>query len=196
MKKTIVLKIDRDNPGRERILLAANAIRGGGLVAFPTETVYGLGADALNPEAVKGIYLAKMRPPDNPIIVHVANLSDIYRLAVYVPKEAEDLMKRFWPEPLTLIFKTSNIAPRVTTGGLDIVAIRMPKHKVALALVETSRTPIAAPSANLAGRPSPTTAEHVIQDLYGRVDVILDAGPTSIGVESTVLDLMQDPLKY
>jgi L-threonylcarbamoyladenylate synthase len=193
IKRTIVLKIDGENPENEKIMLAANIIRGGGLVAFPTETVYGLGADALNPEAVKGIYLAKMRPPDNPIIVHVANKGDVYRLAENVPEKAETLMNRFWPGPLTLVLKASNIVPRVTTGGLDTVAIRMPKHKVALALIEASGTPIAAPSANLAGKPSPTIAEHVIQDLYGRIDLILDAGPTSIGVESTVLDLTRDP---
>jgi len=193
MKNTIVLKIDSENPENEKIMLAANIIRSGGLVAFPTETVYGLGADALNPEAVRGIYLAKMRPPDNPLIVHIANKEDVYRLAEEIPEKAEILMSRFWPGPLTLVLKASNIVPKVTTGGLDTVAIRMPKHKVALALIKASETPIAAPSANLAGKPSPTIAEHVIQDLYGRIDLILDAGPTSIGVESTVLDLTHDP---
>ncbi|MEM2341545.1 MAG: L-threonylcarbamoyladenylate synthase [Candidatus Bathyarchaeia archaeon] len=193
MKKTIILKVNCENPEYEKITFAAKIIRNGGLVAFPTETVYGLGADALNPEAVRGIYLAKMRPLDNPIIVHISSKSDLYRLAEDLPKYAEDLMIRFWPGPLTLVLKASSIVPRVTTGGLDTIAIRMPKHKVALALIEASKTPIAAPSANIAGRPSPTMAEHVIQDLFGRIDLILDAGPTSIGVESTVLDLTHDP---
>lgn len=193
MKKTIILKINGEKPEHDKIILAADIIRRGGLVAFPTETVYGLGADALNPDAVRGIYLAKMRPLDNPIIVHVAGKEDVYKLAVNVPEFAETLIRRFWPGPLTLILKASNIVPRITTGGLDTVAIRMPKHKVALTLIEASGTPIAAPSANLAGRPSPTMAEHVIQDLYGRIDVILDAGPTNIGVESTVLNMTHEP---
>lgn len=193
MKNTIILKVDREKPDPEKIRLAADVIRRGGLVAFPTETVYGLGADALNPEAVRGIYVAKMRPLDNPIIVHVSRREDVYRLAVDVPKRAEELMSIFWPGPLTLVLKASEIVPRVATGGLDTVAIRMPRHKVALALIEEAGRPIAAPSANLAGRPSPTLAEHVIRDLYGRIDVILDAGPTSIGLESTVLDLTSNP---
>lgn len=193
MKKTIILKINSENPEPEKISLAAEVIRQGGLVAFPTETVYGLGADALNPKAVRNIYSAKNRPLDNPIIVHIANKEDIYRLAEDVPKLAEDLMKRFWPGPLTLVLRASNIVPRITTGGLDTIAIRMPRHKVALALIKEAKTPIAAPSANLAGKPSPTIAKHVIQDLFGRIDVILDAGPTNIGVESTVLDLTHDP---
>ncbi|MEM2913162.1 MAG: L-threonylcarbamoyladenylate synthase [Candidatus Bathyarchaeia archaeon] len=193
MRKTLILKVDCENPDGEKIDLAAEAIRRGGLVAFPTETVYGLGADALNPKAVREIYAVKMRPPDNPIIVHIAVKDDVYRLAESVPRYAEKLMDLFWPGPLTLVLKASGIVPKVTTGGLDTVAIRMPKHKVALALIKASETPIAAPSANLAGRPSPTVAEHVIQDLYGRIDVIIDAGPTSIGVESTVLDLTSDP---
>lgn len=193
MKETIVLKVNAEEPEREKIKLAAEVIRRGGLVAFPTETVYGLGADALNPEAVRGIYLAKMRPLDNPIIVHVARREDVYALAAEVPRSAEKLMDLFWPGPLTLVLKASSVVPRVTTGGLDTVAIRMPNHRVALALISESGRPIAAPSANLAGRPSPTLAEHVIRDLYGRVDVILDAGPTKIGVESTVLNLTTDP---
>ena len=193
MKKTIILKINGERPELEKISLAAEVIRQGGLVAFPTETVYGLGADALNPKAVRKIYTAKNRPLDNPIIVHVANKDDVYRLAEKTPKFAEKLMEHFWPGPLTLVLKASKRVPRVTTGGLDTIAIRMPSHKVALALIKEAETPIAAPSANLAGRPSPTMAEHVIQDLYGRIDIILDAGPTKIGVESTVLDLTQDP---
>jgi L-threonylcarbamoyladenylate synthase len=193
MKKTLILKVDCESPDEEKISLAAEVIRRGGLVAFPTETVYGLGADALNPDAVREIYAVKMRPLDNPIIVHVAGKNDVYRLAESIPEKAEKLMDIFWPGPLTLVLKASSIMPRVTTGGLDTVAVRMPKHKIALALIRASGTPIAAPSANLAGKPSPTLAEHVIQDLYGLIDVIIDAGPTNIGVESTVLDLTCDP---
>lgn len=193
IKKTIVLKVDSEKPEKEKITIAANVIRSGGLVAFPTETVYGLGVDALNAEAVKKMYMVKMRPLDNPTIVHVSRISDVYRLSMEVPEKAEELMKRFWPGPLTIVLKASDVVPRVTTGGLDTVGIRMPNHKVALALIEASETPIAAPSANIAGRPSPTLAQHVIQDFYGKIDVILDAGPTKIGVESTVLDLTQNP---
>ncbi|MBS7607137.1 MAG: L-threonylcarbamoyladenylate synthase [Candidatus Bathyarchaeia archaeon] len=193
VKRTIILKVDSERPEIDKISIAAEVIRRGGLVAFPTETVYGLGADALNPVAVRDIYLAKMRPLDNPIIVHVADKNDVYKLAENVPESAERLMNLFWPGPLTLILKASEIVPRVTTGGLDTIAIRMPKHTVALSLIKMSERPIAAPSANLAGRPSPTLAEHVIQDLYGRIDVIIDAGPTNIGVESTVLDMTHEP---
>jgi len=191
--KTIVFKVDPENPEEEKISVAAEAIRRGGIVAFPTETVYGLGVDALNQEAVKRMYEVKGRPPDNPTIVHIAEFNDVYKLAVDVPEVAEELMRRFWPGPLTIVLKASKIVPRVTTGGLETVGIRMPKHKVALALIRASKTPIAAPSANIAGKPSPTTAQHVIQDFYGSIDVILDAGPTKIGVESTVLDLTTKP---
>lgn len=193
MKKTLLLKVDPEDPPAEAIRIAAEIIRRGGLVAFPTETVYGLGADALNPEAVKALFKAKKRPPDNPPIVHVGKIQDVYKLVKVVPEKAELLMKKFWPGPLTLIFKRSTLVPDVTVSGLDTVAIRMPRHKVALALIGESGCPIAAPSANLAGRPSPTTAQHVLEDLDGRIDAVLDAGPTRIGVESTVLDLTVDP---
>jgi L-threonylcarbamoyladenylate synthase len=162
-------------------------------VAFPTETVYGLGADALNPDAVLTLFEAKKRPLDNPPIVHVADQSEVYRLVEQVPKNAEQLMQLFWPGPLTLVFKRSSMVPSVTVAGLDTIAIRMPKHKVALELIRQSGCPIAAPSANLAGKPSPTTAQHVYEDLNGRIDVILDGGSTNIGVESTVVDLSVDP---
>ncbi|MCS7125258.1 MAG: L-threonylcarbamoyladenylate synthase [Candidatus Bathyarchaeota archaeon] len=193
MKKTLLLKVDPNTPQAEAIQVAAEIIKKGGLVAFPTETVYGLGADALNPKAVKALFKAKKRPPDNPPIVHVGELQDVYGLVKEVPKKAEQLMKKFWPGPLTLIFKRSKIVPDETVSGLDTIAIRMPKHNVALALIKESGCPIAAPSANLAGRPSPTTAQHVLEDLDGRIDAVLDAGPTKIGVESTVLDLTADP---
>jgi L-threonylcarbamoyladenylate synthase len=193
MKETLLLKVDSENPDPAKIQIAAQVIQKGGLVAFPTETVYGLGADALNPDAVLALFEAKKRPLDNPPIIHVANASEVYKLVQEVPKKAELLMKKFWPGPLTLVFKRSSIVPSVTVAGLDTVAIRMPKHKVALALIKQSSLPIAAPSANLAGKPSPTTAKHVYEDLNGRIDVILDGGATSIGVESTVVDLTVDP---
>jgi len=189
MKGTLLLKVYSERPEIEKIRVAANVIKRGGIVAFPTETVYGLGADALNPEAVMKVFKAKRRPADNPIIVHVANRGDVYRLAKNVPKAAERLMTQNWPGPLTLILKRSKVVPDITVVGLDTIAIRMPSNKVALALISESETPIAAPSANLAGKPSPTTAKHVIDDLAGRIDVILDAGPTKIGVESTVIDM-------
>lgn len=193
MKKTVVFKVDPKAPNPEIIRLAADIIRNGGLVAFPTETVYGLGADALNPKAVLEVFKAKNRPLDNPPIVHVADIADVHRLAKDVPAKAVKLMERFWPGPLTLILKRSEIVPSITVSGLDTIAIRMPKHEVALALIRASGCPIAAPSANIAGRPSPTTAEHVLEDLGGRIDAILDAGSTQVGVESTVLDLTVDP---
>lgn len=191
--KTLVLKVDPQRPDKKKIDIAANLIRKGGIVAFPTETVYGLGADALNAKAVAAVFKAKKRPFDNPPIVHVSDLKDVYRLATDVPPRARRLMTEFWPGPLTLIFRHSKIVPDVTVAGLDTIAIRMPKHNVALALIEESDCPISAPSANLSGKPSPTTVEHVLEDLDGRINAILDAGPTSIGVESTVLDLTVDP---
>jgi len=193
MKQTVVLKVNSEEPETEKVRVAADIIKAGGLVAFPTETVYGLGADALNAEAVLALFAAKKRPLDNPPIVHVENVKDIYRLAQRVPPKAEVLMGKFWPGPLTLVFKRAAVVPEVTVAGLDTVAVRMPQHKVALALIKESGCPIAAPSANLAGKPSPTTAKHVFDDLSGRIDVILDGGPTRIGVESTVLDVSVDP---
>lgn len=193
MKKTLVLKVDPRKPEKAKIRVAAEFIRKGGLVAFPTETVYGLGADALNSEAVLALFKAKKRPLDNPPIVHVENTEDVYKLARQIPPETEVLMRKFWPGPLTLVLKRSGMVPDVTVAGLDTIAIRMPKHEVALALIRESRCPIAAPSANLAGKPSPTTAKHVLDDLNGRIDAILDGGQTRIGVESTVLDVSVDP---
>ena len=193
MKRTVVLKVNPAKPKIETIRVAARIIQNGGLVAFPTETVYGLGVDALNAKAVKSMFKAKKRPPDNPPIIHVADKNDVYMLARNVPEKAEKLMRTFWPGPLTIILERSKIVPDATVAGLNTVAIRMPKHKVALALIRESKVPIAAPSANLAGRPSPTTAEHVLKDLGGRIDMILDAGPTRIGVESTVIDVTVSP---
>jgi len=193
MKKTLLLPIDSQRPEMEKILVAAGFIKRGGLVAFPTETVYGLGVDALNPRAVRSVFEAKKRPFDNPPIVHVGQVKDVFALVRRVPSQAEVLMKSFWPGPLTLIFERSKIVPDVTVAGLNTVAVRMPRHNVALALIRESGCCIAAPSANLAGRPSPTSARHVLDDLYGRIDAVLDAGSTSIGVESTVLDMTVDP---
>lgn len=193
VKGTLVLRINAKKPETDKIRIAAKIIRRGGTVAFPTETVYGLGADALNAEAVRKLFEAKKRPPDNPIIVHVAYKEDIHRLARDVPEAAEKLISKVWPGPLTLVLKRSGQVPDVTVVGLDTIAIRMPKHKVALALLRESETPIAAPSANLAGKPSPTTAQHVIEDLAGRIDAILDAGRTEIGVESTVINMTSSP---
>jgi L-threonylcarbamoyladenylate synthase len=193
VKGTKIIRVDPSRPEIESIRKAADIIRKGGTVAFPTETVYGLGADALNPQAVIEIFKAKKRPPDNPIIVHISSTDWVERLAKEVPEKAWILNARFWPGPLTMVLKASDIVSRATTGGLDTVAVRMPSHRVASALIRESGVPIAAPSANLAGRPSPTTAEHVINDLAGRIDLILDAGPTNVGVESTVVDLTRDP---
>ncbi len=193
MKKTVIYKVDAEKPEADKIEAAAAVIRAGGLVAFPTETVYGLGANALDADAVLALFEAKKRPLDNPPIVHVADVRDVYKLASEISPKAEMLMRRFWPGPLTLVFKRYATVPDVTTAGLETVAVRNPKHKVALALIKESQTPVAAPSANLAGKPSPTSACHVLDDLDGRIDAVLDAGPTRIGVESTVLDVSVDP---
>lgn len=191
--ETIILKIDPNNIDLNKIKLAARIIKNGGLVAFPTETVYGLGANALDEEAVQKIFIAKNRPIDNPVIVHIANIDDLYILAERIPDKALELASRFWPGPLTLLLKKSELVPDVTTAGLDTIAIRMPNHPIALELIRESEVPIAAPSANLSGRPSPTTAEHVIRDLNGKIDMIIDGGEVIFGVESTVLDLTSEP---
>jgi L-threonylcarbamoyladenylate synthase len=190
---TLVLKVDPHRPELEKIRVAAEVLRRGGLVAFPTETVYGLGANALDERAVLRIFEAKNRPADNPIIVHIADERDVYVLAEHVPELAERLIDRFWPGPLTLLFPRSEVVPKVVTAGLDTVAIRMPSHAVARALIAEAGVPVAAPSANLAGRPSPTSAEHVLKDLSGRVEVVIDGGEIGYGVESTVLDLTTEP---
>lgn len=174
------------------IITAANFLKNGGLVAFPTETVYGLGADALNSDASAKIYAAKGRPSDNPLIIHVADTQSVYRLAENVPDKAVMLMQAFWPGPLTIILPKKSIVPDGTTGGLPTVAIRMPSHPAALSLIRESGVYIAAPSANTSGRPSPTKAEHVMEDMNGRIDMILDGGAVGIGIESTIIDLTGD----
>jgi L-threonylcarbamoyladenylate synthase len=190
---TLILKVDPINPDRAQIQTVADIIVRSGLGAFPTETVYGLGADALNGDAVLRLFEAKKRPLDNPPIVHITDINEVYPLIAEVPKKAELLMKQFWPGPLTLVFRRSAKVPKEATAGLDTIAIRMPKHPVAQALIRQSRRPIAAPSANLSGKPSPTTAAHVYEDLNGRIDAIIDGGVANIGVESTVVDVSCDP---
>lgn len=173
------------------IRTAASLLKEGQLVAFPTETVYGLGADALNEQAVAQIFAAKGRPADNPLIVHVAEKSQLENLC-HVTADAEKLMDAFWPGPLTILLQKKPAVPDVTTAGLPSVAVRCPDHPVALALLKESRVPVAAPSANRSGRPSPTTAEHVYEDMNGRIAMILKGGDCRVGVESTVLDMTKD----
>ena len=187
--KTLVYRIDETNPNPPEMAELGEIIKKGGLVAFPTETVYGLGGDALNPESSKKIYAAKGRPSDNPLIVHIAAWEDIFLLTKEVPEAAKKLAQAFWPGPLTMILKKSDRVPKETTGGLDTVAIRFPSHKVAQELIKASGGFIAAPSANLSGKPSPTIAKYVLEDLDERVDAIIDGGDIPIGLESTIVDL-------
>ncbi len=186
---TLVIKAREDAVDDSTLKPAARAIRVGGVVIFPTETVYGIGADAFNPRAVRKIFEIKKRPADNPLIVHIAKLEDLEKLVKTIPHEARKLIDAFWPGPLTLILPKKDHVPKEATAGLPTVAVRMPAHRVALKLIELSETPIAAPSANPAGKPSGTDGRHVIEDFYGKVDVIIDGGRTSLGLESTVLDL-------
>lgn len=168
--------------------LAASLLRGGGLVAFPTETVYGLGAAARDEVAIRRLFAVKGRPADNPVIVHIAHADDLLSVAAVVPPLARDLAARFWPGPLTLVLDARDDVPTVTTGGLTTVGVRVPDHPLALALLREAAIPVAAPSANRSGRPSPTTAAHVVADLGEDVDAVLDGGPSGLGVESTVVD--------
>ncbi|MEG0829560.1 MAG: L-threonylcarbamoyladenylate synthase [Anaerovoracaceae bacterium] len=179
-------------PIKENVVVAAKIINDGGLVAFPTETVYGLGADALNPDAVAKVYAAKGRPSDNPMIVHIGRASDIGQLTPRLNATLVSLIEQFWPGPLTLVVKKKPSVPDVTTGGLDTVAIRMPDGELALDLINYAGCPIAAPSANLSGRPSPTKASHVIDDLSGAIDAIIQGEDCRVGIESTVLDVSGD----
>lgn len=189
---TRIIKIDENKIEENLIDQAANVIKTGGIVAFPTETVYGLGANGLDEDAVKNIYKAKGRPSDNPLILHISTIEEIAPLVEEIPELAYDCMRRFWPGPLTIILKKSRIIPNIISAGLDTVAIRMPDHPIASRLIAKSGVPIAAPSANLSGRPSPTMASHVVEDMMGKIQMIIDGGETGVGLESTVLDLSTD----
>lgn len=193
MRSTKLLSIDAESPDASVIAEAADVLRAGGLVAFPTETVYGLGGNALDAHAVAGIFKAKGRPAGNPLIVHIPNVQAAHTLTDEWPDYAVRLAERFWPGPLTLVVKKNTVVPDIVTAGGPTVALRVPKHKVALALLEASGIPIAAPSANRSSRLSPTSAEHVHRDLHDRIHMILDAGVTPGGLESTVLDMTVSP---
>ena len=191
--ETIIKKIDRNNIDQESIEQAGSILKQGGLVAFPTETVYGLGANALDEEAAKKTYAAKGRPSDNPLIVHIARLEDLKEIVTEIPEIVQDIADHFWPGPLTMIFHKNDKVPLGTTGGLDTVAVRMPDDEIARKLILAGGGYISAPSANTSGRPSPTTAQHVADDLFGKIEMILDGGSVDIGVESTILDLTVNP---
>lgn len=190
--KTQVKKIRDLNIDIGIIKEAGHIIKGGDLVAFPTETVYGLGADGLNEEAVKKIYLAKGRPSDNPLILHIDSISMLERLVKEVTEEAKLLIEAFWPGPLTIVLKKNSLVPSIISAGLDSVAIRMPNNPIALALIKETNTPIAAPSANTSGRPSPTRPDHVLEDMVDKIPLIIDGGETGVGLESTVIDLSEN----
>lgn len=190
--ETVVEIIDENNideRAKSVIKKAGDIIKNGGIVAFPTETVYGLGGDGLNPKSSQKIYEAKGRPSDNPLIIHVADMESIKKIVKEIPDAAYKLAEKYWPGPLTMIMNKSDAVPYETTGGLDTVAIRMPSNKIADELIRCSGGYIAAPSANLSGRPSPTQAKYCIEDLDGRVDMIIDGGAVGIGLESTIIDL-------
>lgn len=191
--ETMIKKVTDSSADEEVYKQAAQIIRAGGLVAFPTETVYGLGADGMNETAAAKIYTAKGRPSDNPLILHIADREELNRITDKVPQKAEALMDAFWPGPLTMIFEKKKEVPYGITGGLETVAVRMPSHPVARKLIRESGTPIAAPSANTSGRPSPTQAEHVEQDLSGKIDMLIDGGSVGIGLESTIVDVTTEP---
>jgi len=188
-----ILSISPTDPDTESIRQAAEVLRRGGLVAFPTETVYGLGADALNLDAVKKVFEAKGRPGDNPLIVHIASSKQLDDIVDEMPEKGKLLAEAFWPGPLTLVVKRTILISDLVTANLDTVAVRMPNHPVPLAMIQALGEGIVGPSANLSGRPSPTTAQHVYDDLRGSVDLILDAGPAAIGLESTVVDVTAEP---
>lgn len=195
--KTKIVQIEEDRVEEDTaqaLLKEAGAVlKEGGLVAFPTETVYGLGGDALNKESSRKIYAAKGRPSDNPLIVHICKWEDIYPIAAEVSEEAKKIAQAFWPGPLTMILPKSELVPYETTGGLDTVAVRMPSHKVAQKLIEYAGGYVAAPSANTSGKPSPTQAKYVAEDMNGRIEMIIDGGEVGIGLESTIIDLTVTP---
>ena len=189
---TKIMDVSEEPINMEYIREASEILKSGGLVAFPTETVYGLGGDATDKEASRKIYAAKGRPSDNPLIVHIAKFSQLEDITENLPKTAKLLADAFWPGPLTMVCNKNQVIPYETTGGLDTVAVRMPNNPVALALIEESGCMIAAPSANTSGRPSPTKASHVYEDLSGKIEAILDGGAVDIGLESTIVDLTED----
>jgi len=189
---TIIRKTDSNQVNMDVIREAGEIMKRGGLVAFPTETVYGLGANALDETASAKIYAAKGRPSDNPLIIHIANMDDLEKIVTEIPEKAKLLADKFWPGPLTMIFNKSDLVPLGTTGGLNTVAVRMPDHKLALELIKASGGFVAAPSANTSGRPSPTKASHVAEDMTGRIDMIIDGGMVGIGIESTIVDVSAD----
>lgn len=193
MKNTLILHINETDIDEALLIQAAEAINQNKTVILPTETVYGLGANALNSEAVEKIFIAKGRPQDNPLIVHVSNMNMLEKCVKSIPENALSLMHAFWPGPLTLILEKSDLIPNNVSAGLNTVGVRMPDHPIALKLINIANTPIAAPSANRSGKPSPTTAQHVISDMQGRVDVIIAADHSRIGLESTVLDMTHKP---
>ena len=193
--KTKIFEINPKRIDLAKIKIAAEEIKKGNLVAFPTETVYGLGADAINEKAVAKIFQAKGRPFNDPLIAHIADIKELYRLSRQVPPVALKLAKAFWPGPLTLVLKKSELVSGIVTAGLDTVAVRMPADNIALSLIRESKTPIVAPSANLFGKTSPTTAQHVADDLDGKIEMIIDGGKTKVGVESTVLDITTRPVQ-
>ena len=193
MPTTRIIQFSSDHMNPDGMNDAVSMLRSGGLVAFPTETVYGLGADALNAEAVRKVFKAKGRPTDNPLIVHVASLEIAWHFMAEISDKGLQLAKCFWPGPLTLVTKRKSIVPDIVTAGLETVAIRIPNHPVTLEMLKRFEGGIVGPSANISGRPSPTSAEHVSHDLNGKIDIILDSGQTTIGLESTVIDVTGDP---
>ena len=190
--KAEIAVMTTENVDTDAIARGGEILKKGGLVAFPTETVYGLGGNALDPEASKKIYAAKGRPSDNPLIVHIADIKDLKKVAAEVPEKAQILADKYWPGPLTMILPKADIVPSETTGGLDSVAVRFPSDRIAQALILAGGGFVAAPSANTSGRPSPTTAGHVIEDLGDKIDMIIDGGQVCIGLESTIVDFTED----
>lgn len=190
--QTEIIRIDRKQMNIDVLKKAGSILRAGGLVAFPTETVYGLGANGLDEEAAKKIYAAKGRPSDNPLIIHIADIECLDKIVKEVPKAAKKLAEAYWPGPLTMIFRKSDCVPDGTTGGLDTVAVRMPSDEIAREMIRQGGGYIAAPSANTSGRPSPTTAQHVYEDMNGKIPLILDGGAVEIGLESSIVDLTMD----
>lgn len=191
--KTEIIRIQEDNVDEVALKRAGEILKQGGLVAFPTETVYGLGGDALNRESSHKIYAAKGRPSDNPLIIHIARLEDLYPIVSEVTEEAIQIADAFWPGPLTMILPKSDCVPYETTGGLDTVAVRMPSHPIAQKLIAYGGGYIAAPSANTSGRPSPTIAKYVAEDMDGKIEMIIDGGEVGIGIESTIIDMTVTP---